>query len=176
MATVIHDFKDFINQNVDALPALQILCSVPEAQGVLTEDNLKMLEEALQQHSNSLSRESLWLAYKRRSPEKVRGGTEKRTDLISLVRFAMGYKLFLEPFSATVNRNFEEWLAGKHFSVEQHKWLEMICDHIATSLDIRMSDFELAPFEERGNGAKVYQLFGDNLDNILKSLTKKLVS
>ena len=174
-ATVIHDFKQFINQNVDELLALQILCRVPEAQGVLTEDNLKALEETLVQHSNSLSLESLWLAYKRRSAESVQGDIEQRTDLISLVRFAMGYSLFLEPFSATVNRNFEKWLNGKDFNSEQHDWLEMIRDHIATSLDIRMSDFELAPFAERGNGAKVYQLFGDDLDDILRDLTKKLI-
>ena len=176
VVTVLQDFKDFINQNVDELSALQILCSVPEAQGVLTEDNLKTLEAALQQHSNSLSREALWLAYKRRSPEKVRGDTEKRTDLISLVRFAMGYHLFLEPFSATVNRKFEGWLDGTDFNAEQREWLEMIRDHIATSLDIRMSDFELAPFAELGNGAKVYELFGDDLDDILTDITKKLIS
>ena len=176
VATVIHAFKDFINQNVDESSALQILCNVPEAQGVLTEDNLKTLEEALQQHSNSLSRESLWLAYKRRSPESVRGGTEQQTDLISLVRFAMGYHLFLEPFSATVNRNFEEWITDKDYNAEQHEWLEMIRDHIATSLDIRMSDFEYTPFAELGNGTRVYELFGDALDNILTDLTEKLVS
>ena len=156
--------------------ALQILCRVPGVQGALTEDNLKVLEDALLQHSNSLSRESLWVAYRRRSPESVRGDTEQRTDLISLVRFAMGYNLFLEPFKVIVNRNFEKWLDGKDFNAEQHKWLEMIRDHIATSLDIRMSDFEYTPFAEHGNGAKVYQLFGDDLDNMLKELTKKLVS
>ena len=161
---------------MDELLALQILCRVPEAQGTLTEGNLEVLEEALLQHSNSLSRESLWLAYKRRSPERVRGGTEQRADLISLVRFAMGYNLFLEPFGTTVNRNFEEWLAGKHFSAEQHKWLERVRDHIATSLDIQMSDFEYTPFVEHGNGAKVYELFGDALDNMLTDLTEKLVS
>ena len=176
VVTVIHAFKQFINENVNELSALQMLCRVPEAQGALTEDDLKALEAALLQHSNSLSRESLWLAYTRRSPERVRGETEQRTDLISLVRFTMGYNLFLEPFSATVNRNFEEWVTGKDFTPEQHEWLEMIQEHIATSLDIRMSDFELAPFAELGNGAKVYQLFGDELGNILKSLTKKLVS
>ena len=176
VATVIHNFKQFIDQNIDELTALQILCKRPGAQRILNEDNLKELEEALQQHSSSLSRESLWLAYKSRSPERVQGGTEQRTDLISLVRYAMGYNLFLEPFSATVNRNFEEWLDGKDFNSEQHKWLEMIRDHIATSLDIRMSDFEYTPFAELGNGARIYELFGDNLDNILKELTEKLVS
>ncbi|MXZ01021.1 DEAD/DEAH box helicase [Candidatus Poribacteria bacterium] len=176
VATVIHDFKHFINQNVDELSALQILCRGPEVQGALTEDDLKALEAALRQHSSSLSRESLWLAYKRRSPESVRGETEQQTDLISLVRFATGHHLFLEPFSATVNRNFEEWLEGKDFSAEQHKWLEMIRNHITASLDIQMSDFELAPFAGLGNGAKVYELFGDDLNDILTDLTKKLVS
>ena len=176
VTTVIHAFKDFINQNVGELLALQMLCRVPEAQGALTEDDLKMLEAALLQHSSSLSRESLWLAYKRWAPESVRGETEQCADLISLVRFAIGYHLFLEPFSATVNRNFEEWLEGKDFSAEQHKWLEMIRDHIATSLDIQMADFELAPFAEHGNGVKVYELFGDDLDNILTDFTEKLVS
>lgn len=176
VVTVIHAFKQFVNQNVDELSALQILCRIPEVQGALTENNLKEMEEALQQHSSSLSRESLWLAYKNRSPESVQGDTEQRTDFISLVRFAMGHHLFLEPFSATVNRNFEEWVTGKDFTPEQHEWLEMIRDHIATSLDIQMSDFELAPFAELGNGAKVYELFGDDLDGILTDLTEKLVS
>ena len=176
VTTVIHAFKQFISQNADALSALQIPCRVPGAQGTLTEDTLKALEAALLQHSNSLSRESLWLAYKNRSPESVQGDTERPTDLISLVRFAMGYNLFLEPFRATVNRNFEEWLDGKDFNAEQHEWLEMIRDHIATSLDIRMSDFEYTPFAEHGNGAKVYELFGDDLEDILTDLTEKLVS
>ena len=153
-----------------------MLCRVPEVQGALTEDDLRTLEAALQQHSNSLSRESLWLAYKRKSPENVHGETEQRTDLISLVRFAMGYNLFLEPFRATVNRNFEEWVIGNDWTAEQHAWLELIQGHIATSLDIRMSDFEYAPFAALGNGAKVDELFGNGLNDILTELTKKLVS
>ena len=97
-------------------------------------------------------------------------------NLRRLPRFAMGESAFLEPFSVSVDRRFIEWLAGQTFTAEQQLWLEMIRDHIATSLDIRIEDFEYAPFAELGNGAKVYELFGDNLDNILKDLTEKLVS
>ena len=174
-AIVIQTFKRFIDENIDELAALQILCRHPEAQGTLTEDNLKALEEALPQHSNSLGREALWLAYGRRSPENVRGNTEQRTDIISLVRFATGENAFLEPFSVSVNRRFREWLEGHTFTAEQRLWLEMIRDHIAISLDIQMSDFEYTPFAELGNGARVYELFGDDLDDILKDLTKKLI-
>ena len=127
--TVIHAFKDFISQNIDELPALQILCNHPGAQGTLDEDHLKMLEEALQQHSNSLSRESLWFAYQRRFPNSVRGNVEQRTDLISLVRYAIGENAFLEPFRQTVNRHFVEWLHGKTITEEQQcgwRWSEII--------------------------------------------------
>ena len=174
--TVIHTFKQFIDQNVDELSALQILCNRPEAYGSLDEDGLIMLEASLQQYSNGLSCEALWFAYQQRFPNRVQGNVERRTDLISLIRFAIGESNFLEPFRVTVNRNFEEWLEGKDFNSEQHEWLEMIRDHIATSLDIRMDDFEYTPFAELGNGAKVYQLFGDDLGNILRDLTEKLVS
>ena len=174
--TVIHAFKQFINQNVGELLALQILCRVPEVQGTLTEDNLKELEHALQQHSNSLSRESLWFAYERVFPTKVLGNTEQRTDLISLVRFAMGYNLVLEPFSATVKRQFEEWVTNKDFTSEQREWLEWIQEHIATSLDFQIEDFGLTPFATQGGIARAFHLFGDELDDILTDLTQKLVS
>ena len=176
VTTVIHDFKRFINERVDELTALQILCERPGAQDTLTEDNLKELEQALQEHSSSLSRESLWMAYKVRLPENVHGTTNRQTDLISLVRFAMEYNRILEPFSTTVNRNFEEWLVGKDFTPEQVNWLKWIQEYIATSLDFRITDFEYTPFAQRGGVARAIQLFGDDLKGILTDLTEKLVS
>ncbi|MYC75282.1 DEAD/DEAH box helicase [Candidatus Poribacteria bacterium] len=176
VTAVIHAFKQFIDQNVDELPALRILCNRPEVEGSLNEGDLIALEKALQQYSNALSCKALWFAYQQRFPNRVQGNVERRTDLISLIRFASGENYFLEPFRVTVNRNFEEWLEGGYFTSEQLHWLTLIRDHITTSLDIRMDDFEYTPFAELGNGARVYQLFGDDLDNILKELTEKLVS
>ena len=174
--TVIHNFKRFINEHIDELSALQILCNFSGAHGTLTEDSLVELEESLINRPDVLTYESLWFAYQRRLPNSVRGNAERRTDIIPLIRFAIGESNFLEPFSVTVNRNFEEWLDGRDFTSEQLDWLKLIREHITTSLDIRISDFEFTPFTERGNGAKVYQLFGDELDDILKNLTEKLVS
>ena len=173
---VIHDFKRFIHEHMDELPALQILCERPGTHDTLTEDSLKELAQALQEHSVSLSRESLWLAYQRRSPENVHGTTKRQTDLISLVRFAMEYNRILEPFSAIVTRNFDEWLEGKDFTPEQVNWLKWIQEYIATSLEFRITDFGYTPFAQRGGVAKADQLFGDDLGNMLTDLTEKLVS
>lgn len=174
--TIIMRFKQFIKQNCDALPALQILCKRPGERGSLSEDSLKALEEALKKPPNTLTCESLWFACQQVYPAKVSGNVEQITDIISLVRFVIGESTFLEPFRTSVNRHFKEWLSGQTFTREQRTWLEMIRDHIATSLDIRMEDFEYTPFAEHGNGARVYQLFGEDLDNLLTNLTEKLVS
>ena len=95
---VIYVFKRFIDENIDELPALQILCRQPGVQGVLTEERLNELEAALQQHSNLLTCESLGFAYRQVYPGQVRGNLEQQTDIISLVRFAIGESAFLETF------------------------------------------------------------------------------
>jgi hypothetical protein len=39
-----------------------------------------------------------------------------------------------------------------------------------------MEDFELAPFFEKGGAAKVYQIFGSNLGQILDELNEALAA
>ena len=100
------------------------------------------------------------------------------TDIISLVRFAIDDTATLEPYKETVDRRFQEWLNNQEgsFSEEQMTWLEMIKDHIATSLRIEMEDFENIPFQGKGGAFKVYQLFGDTLDTILETLNEGLAA
>ena len=50
----------------------------------------------------------------------------------------------------------------------------MIKDHIATSLSIGNEDFEHSPFYEKGGIVKAYQLFGNELNNILDELNEVL--
>ncbi len=62
------------------------------------------------------------------------------------------------------------------FTPEQHAWLGLIRDHIATSLSIGPEDFEYTPFGERGGLGKAHQLFGEQLPTILNELDLKLVA
>ena len=52
----------------------------------------------------------------------------------------------------------------------------MVQEHIATSLEFQIDDFELTLFAQRGGVARANQLFGDELENMLTDLTEKLVS
>ena len=76
---------------------------------------------------------------------------------------------------------FDEWLqhqrvAGREFSDEQLAWLQMIRDHVAASLGIKLDDFGLAPFAQLGGLGKAAALFGDELDKLLDDLTTELVA
>ncbi len=88
----------------------------------------------------------------------------------------------MEPYSETVNRRFSIWLAeqeqrrGKPFTAQQHWWLELIRDHIATSLTIEPGDFDDVPFNQHGGLGKAYQLFGEELPVILQELNERLAA
>ncbi len=101
--------------------------------------------------------------------------------LISLIRFAIGKSVILEPFSDTVDSRFNKWLAeqqllGKSLTPEQLAWLAMIKDHIATSLSMAKQDFELSPFYEKGGAVKFYNNFGEKANNILEELNEVLAA
>jgi type I restriction enzyme R subunit len=177
----IKSFQDFIDQNKDELTALQILYSKPYNLRQLTFEQVKQLAEAIEKPPYNLTPELLWLAYQQLEKSKVKGAGPQKllTNIVSLVRFAIGYANVLEPFPEEVNRNFKDWLSkqeanGTHYTPEQKEWLNMIKQHITTSLNINLDSFELAPFNQKGGAVKAYQLFGTNLNNILEELNTVL--
>ena len=176
----VESFKQFIEENRDELTAIQILYSKPYGQRHLTYQQVHQLAEAIKKPPYHLTTAELWRAYERLDQLKVKGaGPDKLlTDIISLVRFAIDDTPTLEPYKKTVDRRFQEWLNNqeKEFSEEQMAWLEMIKDHIATSLRIEIDDFEYTPFQAKGGAIKAYQLFGDTLDTILETLNEGLAA
>ena len=115
-----------------------------------------------------------------KSKVKRAGPQRLLTDIISLIRFAVGESDVLEPFSVVVNERFDEWLTqqekvGRGFSMEQMEWLLMIKEHIAASLSIEMDDFEYPPFYEKGGAVRAYEVFGNEFNNVLEELNEVLV-
>ena len=62
------------------------------------------------------------------------------------------------------------------FTPEQLAWLNLIRDHIATSLSIEPDDLDFAPFNQRGGLGKAHQLFGDKLTPLLDELNTVLAA
>ena len=177
----IKSFQDFIDQNKDELTALQILYSKPYNLRQLTFEQVKQLAEAIEKPPYNLTPELLWLAYEQLEKSKVKGAGPQKllTNIVSLVRFAVGSAEVLEPFPDEVERKFNAWLTnqqsrGTHFTPEQKEWLNMIKQHITTSLTINLDAFELSPFNQKGGAVKAYQLFGQQLNKIIEELNMVL--
>ena len=176
----VESFKQFIEDNRDELTAIQIIYSKPYGQRHLTYQQVQQLAQAIEKPPHHFTTAELWGAYERLDQSKVKGAAPDKllTNIISLVRFAIGDAPTLEPYKETVDQRFQAWLSNqeKEFSEEQMAWLEMIRDHIATSLRIEIDDFEDVPFQAKGGAIKVYQLFGDSLDTILEALNEGLAA
>ena len=177
---IVSDFKQFIEDNKDELTALQIIYSKPYGQRYLTYEQVKQLADAVKSPPHNLTTVRLWQAYEQLDSSTVKGAAPDKllTEIISLVRFAIGETETLEPYKESVNRRFQEWLNKQErlYSKEQMAWLKMIKDHIATSLDIQLEDFEEIPFKAKGGAIKAHQLFGDTLGTILAVLNEQLAA
>lgn len=181
--TIINTFKQFIADNKDELTALQIIYNQPYGQRHLTYEQIRELAEAIQKPPYYLRQDLIWQAYEQLDKSKVKkaGPQILLTNIISLIRFAVGEADVLQPFPEIVTAKFYDWLkqqenSGRKFTEEQLEWLLMIKDHIASSLSIELDDFELAPFYEKGGPVKASQVFGQELDRVLEELNEVLVA
>ena len=115
-------------------------------------------------------------------PESVQGsGGDSPVDIVPLVRHTIHPEAPLVPIRDIVERRYREWLAekaedGVEFTPEQRQWLDRIKDHIASSLLIETDDFEYAPFSQMGGIGKAFQIFGNDLDDILDELNERLAA
>lgn len=176
----IQSFSQFIDDNKDKIVALQIILG--RSHGRLRFEDVKQLAEAITNPPRSLTTSKLWHAYEVLDRSKVQSTTRSRllADIVSLVRFAIGKDTMLRPYVETVTERFQNWLTaqeslGRKFTPEQQAWLEIIRDHISTSLSIASEDFDLTPFVQRGGISRAYQLFGQDLGKVLEELNEALV-
>ena len=177
----VESFRQFIEDNKDEITALQVLYSRPYAQR-LTFADIKELAAAISRPPRSWTAEELWTAYETLDASKVRGapGTVL-TNLVTLVRYAVGMDQELRPYPAVVSTRFESWLAqqrnlGRTFTEDQLRWLELIRDHLAASLSITPSDLLDTPFSQHGGLGKARELFGPDLAELLGELTVSLAA
>lgn len=178
---VIKTFREFIDENKDEIIALRIIYSQAYKDRPMVIDGLKALYEKLKSHGITIDR--LWDCYAIKKPDKVRGKStmHQLADLISIIRFEMGYGDNLQPFAETVNYNFMRWTLKRnagavHFTDEQMEWLRLIKDHIAVSLSIEPDDLDLNPFDRRGGLGRFYEVFGDSYEAILVEMNIELVA
>ncbi len=180
--SLVDSFERFIADNKDEIDALQCFYAQPYATRPRFGD-IKALADAIKAPPRAWTPEKLWRAYETLDKDRVRGAAAQRllTDLVSLVRFAMNREAELAPFNEHVRARFEHWLAqqrtaGRDFTPDQVRWLEMIRDHIAASVEMTVEDLDYAPFAEEGGRGRAAQVFGKGLGPLLDELNEVLAA
>lgn len=180
----VRSFRDFIAAHRDQLTALQILYNQPYGRQKLSYAAIRELVQALRSQPPYLTTADVWQAYKRLDAAHVRGAPvdEQLTEVVSLVRFALGQTELLEPFAAMVGQRFNLWLgrekkAGRDYSEEQQQWLRAIAGFIAANAEIAPRDFMEAPsLKDRGGILRARQVLGEGLNEMLGELVEALVA
>ena len=183
---VIADLRKFCEEHKADIKALTLLYSKPYRAGL----RYRQVRELAQKlgvapfhidPNQPATVQRLWRVQEEAEPEYVKGQARSLVDLIALVRHALHPDAKVQPLAEEIEQRYREWLAeqndrGVAFTYEQREWLDMIRDHIATSLAIERDDFEDAPFAQKGGLGKVYALFGEKLEPLLKELNERLAA
>ena len=179
---IVSGFQTFCLEQRDQYSALRVLFSRPYAQR-LTRAELRELVNALERPPRQWTREALWAAYERVEEGRVRGKSKgaQLTDLISLVRHAMGLDAELVAFAEQAEARFQNWLAtqsnrGRTFTPEQLDWLRLIKERLIVDMELTRDDLDDTPFIERGGLGQAHRLFGEELDQLVEGLTMGLVA
>lgn len=176
----IQSFREFIDENKDEIIALRVIYDQRYADRPMAIEALKALYEKLKSRHITVKR--LWNCYEIKLPERVKKGTMAQlTDLISMIRFELGYQDKLTPFADQVNYNFMQWTLKKnagadHFTDEQMEWLRLIKDHIIASLSVEPEDLDLSPFDRKGGLGRFFEVFGERYETILYEMNRELVA
>lgn len=181
---VIQAFAAYIVQHKDEIAALGFFYQQPYQRRALTFDMLEDLHTHLSKPPLMLTTERLWSAYARVRASAVKGVDRKRqlTDMVSLLRFALGLDAELKPFADEVDKRFQAWIfrhnaqRGTAFTPEQTEWLRLMKDHIASSCSISRDDFDYAELADKGGLQKAWGLFGKSLDALMNEMNMELVA
>ena len=177
----VSDFETFCREHQDSLDALTIFYQQPQRRHEVTLARIREVLAALTKEAPRLAPLRVWEAYARLDaiPDNAHPLTEL-TALVALIRRACGIDEKLTPFDATVRRNYRDWIlkrnAGQPFNESQTAFLQLIRDHLMTSLRFERDDLDFAPFDGQGGLGKMFQLFGAEMDELIEELNRELVA
>jgi type I restriction enzyme R subunit len=179
---LIQDFTTFIEAHKDRITALRIYYNQPYQRRDLTFQMMGEVLTILTTEKPTLAPLSVWQAYELVEGRKAGTPLSELTALVALIRKVVGLDQDLTPYDRTVNRNFQRWVfqkqagAAPKFTEAQMEWLRMVKDHMVSSFHMEREDLDYAPFDAQGGLARMYQLFGDEMDGIIDEMNEALAA
>ncbi|MEM7183977.1 MAG: type I restriction-modification enzyme R subunit C-terminal domain-containing protein [Spirochaetota bacterium] len=179
---VATDFKEYLEKHKDEIKALSIFYNQPFKRKDITYKMIKELYEKIKLEKPTLSPDYVWRAYTTLEKSNLQSPKSELTALVSLIRHVCGIDTKLKPYDKTIDSNFKNWIfqqnKGKHnrFTPEQMDWLRLLKDHVTSSFHMELDDLDYTPFDSQGGRGKMYQLFGEQMEEIIEELNEALVA
>jgi len=179
--SVVTSWRAYLDEHRDEITALHVLYSQPRSARVSFAE-LRELAERIHRPPYNWTPDLIWSAYAAIEADKVRHADRHTvTDLVSLVRFALGTDDELVPYASKVEERYAGWLAqqaqaGAAFTERQRWWLDRIADVIATSAGVTPDDLDNAPFTERGGVDGAVRDLGSEAARYLEQLNAELTA
>ncbi len=158
----IDSFKQFIEENINKIPALNIICSRPKE---LDRKSLKELRLLLNQEGFNTT--SLNTAWKNAKNEDI------AADIISFIRtLAVGSDLISH--EKRISKAIDKVRKMRDWNKIQQKWIERFEKQLLQETIIKKEDIDKAPFNEAGGFIRLNKIFEDNLSEVLNTINEEL--
>lgn len=174
---LINDFQQFLEENKEELELIKAYYHVSYKEKIKYAD-LKKFTAAIEIKPILRNPENLWNALSMLYPDKVlESDGLGSTDFISIISFVWHQTNKLEPYKLTVQNHYEEWLKKQWntYTNDQQTWLDLMKDHLSTSLELTPEIFEYWAFAQLGWLGRAYQLFWNNLMGVMEEMQRELV-
>ncbi|MDO8211003.1 DEAD/DEAH box helicase family protein [Conexibacter sp. CPCC 206217] len=179
--SVVTSWQAYLDEHRSEITAIQVLAEARERR--VSFDDIRELADRIARPPYNWTPDIIWNAYAAVELDGQRDSGARRTltDLVSLVRFALGEDDQLIPYADRVNERYAGWLlqqdqAGVAFTDTERWWLDRIVEVIATSAGIAPADLDNPPFTENGGADGAIRDLGDRAAILLDELNQELTA
>lgn len=158
----LQEFKTYINDNMNKLPALEIVCKRPKE---LTRKSLRELK--LEMTNKGFSETNLNKAWHDMKNEDI------AADIISFIRQqALGTALLSH--EERIQRAMDKVRKMSSWNKVQLNWLDRFEKQLLAETIIDRESFEAGAFKKEGGFTRIDKIFGGKLDEVLEKINENL--
>jgi type I restriction enzyme R subunit len=179
--SVVTSWRAYLDEHSSEITAIQLLTEARERR--VSYDDIKELADRISRPPYNWTPDIIWNAYVAVELDGQRhvGPRRTLTDLVSLVRFALGEDDQLIPYADRVHERYGGWLlqqeqAGVTFTNTERWWLDRIVEVIVASAGIAPADLDNPPFTENGGADGAIRDLGDRAATLLEELNQELTA
>ena len=184
-SSVVESWQGYLDQHRSEITAIQLLSEAGDQRRSrrVSFDDIKELADRISRPPYNWTPDIIWDAYVALDPQYAGSRSTHRTltDLVSLIRYAVGADDRLVPYADQVHEKYAAWLAqqeqaGTSFTQQERWWLDRIADVIASSAGMETSALDSSPFIENGGVDGALRDLGDRAAALIDELNQELTA